>query len=705
MSGTMIGQNPFYVTVIQPDNASIDWVIGETYTISWTDNLTQPVEIRLWDAQKSGGAAFETLAASVTGTTWVWDMDNTYNAGSGFYIQVRSTTAPTTYTDNGATFDLIYAPPNSITVLQPSVSGISWPRGTAHLISWTDNIDEPVDILLSNNGGTSYDTTLASSVTGTTWVWDIIDNKAPDTDYKIKVESSDFSSVFAVSSNNFSITKASGDFNEIYQPVDATSWAKSTTHIISWNDNMNEPVDIFYKKTNLGTGLEEIATDVVGSTYAWTIPLLVTGSDYYITIQSSLDPTVSITSSLFDITQTLVGGITAIYQPLTSTSWTVGTSHLISWLDHLEEPVDVYYSNNGGAEVLIDDDVVGTTLTWAIPSSLVTGTDKCKIIVRSSIDPSNVYLASALFDLTATTGSYTTVIQPSVSGITWALNTEHYISWDDDLLAGENVDIRLFKYATSGAAIADSVNGVSIAVANDVVGSTYVWDIDDGTFAAGYFRIKVNSSDDATIYDYSNNTFEITLSAGTTIDVLSPDGGEYWMAGTSHWISWDDNCPENVYVELWDTDGGYAKVVPATSGIPATTVAGSMYSWDIPSALTAKSTYRIKISSSLDSAGIYNFSAANFDIVPFGKSASYINGDDIASFISIYPNPTNGHFTVSSPLTINKVEVRNLLGQILYSTDVGDEHTSIDISLFDAGLYIVNVKVEGDVVAKKLFVY
>jgi hypothetical protein len=44
----VISQTPSpFVEVIQPSATGIEWIIGQTYLISWTDNLTQPVNIRL----------------------------------------------------------------------------------------------------------------------------------------------------------------------------------------------------------------------------------------------------------------------------------------------------------------------------------------------------------------------------------------------------------------------------------------------------------------------------------------------------------------------------------------------------------------------------------------------------------------------------------------------------------------------------------
>ncbi|NQU32856.1 MAG: hypothetical protein HQ521_06445 [Bacteroidetes bacterium] len=100
ISVIIIGQNPFTVELIQPNSSGIEWVVGETYTVSWTDNLTQPVEVWLWNPN-AGPAAYEELTPSggVTGTTWPWTISNSLLEASDYHIKVQSTTSPGTYYD------------------------------------------------------------------------------------------------------------------------------------------------------------------------------------------------------------------------------------------------------------------------------------------------------------------------------------------------------------------------------------------------------------------------------------------------------------------------------------------------------------------------------------------------------------------------------------------------------------------------------
>ncbi|MDY2587473.1 aryl-sulfate sulfotransferase [Winogradskyella aquimaris] len=66
--------------------------------------------------------------------------------------------------------------------------------------------------------------------------------------------------------------------------------------------------------------------------------------------------------------------------------------------------------------------------------------------------------------------------------------------------------------------------------------------------------------------------------------------------------------------------------------------------------------------------------------------------------ISIYPNPTNGSFKVSSTQNINKIEVYNILGKrVLVSSG-----TTIDLSFQSSGVYLIKIHSDKNSITKKV---
>jgi hypothetical protein len=75
----------------------------------------------------------------------------------------------------------------------------------------------------------------------------------------------------------------------------------------------------------------------------------------------------------------------------------------------------------------------------------------------------------------------------------------------------------------------------------------------------------------------------------------------------------------------------------------------------------------------------------------------YVDGYDWISesneSVSVYPNPTTNNVNIVAP-GINHVTVMNTLGQMVYEGDVDGNMTTLDMSPYQAGVYMVRIKTE-----------
>ncbi|MCF8233832.1 MAG: T9SS type A sorting domain-containing protein [Bacteroidales bacterium] len=484
--------------------------------------------------------------------------------------------------------------PPEITLIQPNDAGIEIEVGSDYLISWTDNFSQPVKILYSTDDGASFtDMPGASSVTGSTWSWSTT-GFSTGTNYRIRVKSSVNSTYGAESENSFSlVTTVDPEIEVIYPSEAGIVWAPGTTHLISWTDNLNVPVTIQIRKFDPMV-TTEIATDVEGTTYEWTVPsdfpefdnykILVRGAGVY-----------GASEEYFEIGSTAAYEISEIFQPKGGEEWVPGTDHLISWQDNFSGSVDIYLYKGGAEDSEIQMGVTGSTYSWSIPSGLDLATDYTVMIFKS--DNHDVYLESAQFEITnqPSNGEIYEVLQPD-GGENWLRGTSHLISWRDNLTG--NVDIEIYKGATLKTTL------------SDITGSTTTWDIpdDEVNYPNGSdYKVKVVSVDDDDIYAWGG-TFSISASLGGSITVLQPSiDGLIWQRGQTYLISWTDDLVEPVDIRLKNSETNEIDLI-------AEGVEGSTYEWTIDEAQELGDKFLIGIRSSED-YGIQDFSEFYFDIV------------------------------------------------------------------------------------------
>jgi len=272
--------------------------------------------------------------------------------------------------------------------------------------------------------------------------------------------------------------------------------------------------------------------------------------------------------------------------------------------------------------------------------------------------------------------------------------------------------------------------------------------------------------------------YDVTVtSPALFITITAPNGGEQWQQGTAHDITWTTNLTDNVKIALYKSGVLHSVIAPSVS--PAGT-----YTWDVPSALTAGSDYRVRISRVSDPA-LFDMSNADFTItqgtvpentvvqnvvvtsgqtqcfnatnmitvagsgttflVETGGNATFIAGQNILylpgttvqpggymhgyiapngpwcgtqapsipsssivagtgdispagaeNWIRVYPNPTDGRFTleifgVDEKLS-SDVLIRNMLGATVLKEDFGGQNKRIfDLENRPPGVYLITL--------------
>ncbi|MCH7974704.1 MAG: hypothetical protein IH949_12630, partial [Bacteroidetes bacterium] len=573
------------LVIVTTPNGGEDWQVGSSQIINWTDNFTGNVEIQLF---KSG-----IFQSSITGSTpsdgaYTWNISNSLIQGSDYSIRISSVNDGNIFDFSDADFTLS----NELIVTVPD-GGESWRAGTSHTINWTDNITGNVKIELYDNG--SFDSEITPSTPGNgSFSWDIPVGTSAGTNYKVKISSVDNSSIFDFSDNNFEIFE--GNIT-VVSPNGGESWQAGTTQTITWTDNIAENITIDLYKGGTLHSIISTSTSSDG-TRNWTIPFaLESGSDYSVKITSVNDP------GIFDFSNSnfaIVGNQVTVTTPDGGEDWQVGSSQIITWTDNLTGNVEIQLFKGG----IFQSSITGSTpsdgaYTWNISNSLIQGSDYS--IRVSSVDDGNIFDFS---DADFTLSNEIIVTVPN-GGESWRAGTSHTINWTDNITG--NVKIQLYDNGSFDSEITPSAPG----------NGSFSWNIPVSTSAGTKYKVKISSVDNSSIFDLSDNNFEIFEGK---ITVVSPNGGESWQAGTTQSITWTDNINENVTIDLYKGGSFHSVISTSTSSDGAKT-------WAMPFTLESGSNYKVKITS-IDDPGISDFSSSNFTIVSNQITVTTPNGGE-----------------------------------------------------------------------------
>ncbi len=179
------------------------------------------------------------------------------------------------------------------------------------------------------------------------------------------------------------------------------------------------------------------------------------------------------------------------------------------------------------------------------------------------------------------------VISPH-GGETWLRGATNTIKWAYSGNPGTDVKIELYKSGIFNKLITSSTPKGTGGF------GSFNWLIPATQTIASDYKIKITSNSNSEINDTSDHNFAIS---GPKITVLSPNGGENWKIGTTHTISWSSlgSTGTNVKIELLKA-GALNRVISSS------TLNDGSFSWTISSTQTTGTDYKIRITSTTNSA-------------------------------------------------------------------------------------------------------
>lgn len=194
---------------------------------------------------------------------------------------------------------------------------------------------------------------------------------------------------------------------------------------------------------------------------------------------------------------------------------------------------------------------------------------------------------------TYTPATSITLVSPN-GGESWQAGTSKNITWSISNIASIKIE-----YSTN-----NGTNWINIGNVTASAGS-FSWTV-PATPSANC-KVKISDVSNANLFDVSDTVFTITPATNPEITVTSPNGGENWIAGSSHPITWTSVDVSNVAI-LYSTDNGVS-----WSNVVLSTPSDGSYDWTIPN--TPSANCRVFIVD-LSSASVNDQSNAVFTISP-----------------------------------------------------------------------------------------
>lgn len=148
-----------------------------------------------------------------------------------------------------------------------------------------------------------------------------------------------------------------------------------------------------------------------------------------------------------------------------------------------------------------------------------------------------------------------------------------------------------------------------------------------------------------------------------SITVTSPNGGENWKTGETHNITWTSTGLTNVKITLVDvSDTGISISLPTViaSSVPASQ---GTYSWNIPTTISAKTSYKVKVEENVGSNVMNRPLVSDSSNSTFTVSTSTTALTAITSLLSVAldsSSPAAASFTIpQTSLAFAKIKIIN----------------------------------------------
>jgi hypothetical protein len=531
------------LTVTAP-NGSENWEGTTSQNITWS-STGSIANVKL-EYSTNNGSSWNTITASTANSgAYNWTVPNT--PSTSCLVKVTDTVGPTSDTSDAVfTIEAL----RTLAVTSPN-GGENWEGTTSHNITWssTGSIAN-VKLEYSTNNGSSWNTITASTANSGTYNWTV--PNTPSTSCLVKI--SDTAGPAADTSDGI-FTIAAQRTLTLTSPNGGENWEAGTSQNITWTSTGSIANVKLEYSTNNGSSWNTITASSANSgSYNWTVPNT-PSTTCLVKVSDTAGPAADTSDGVFTISAERTITVTA---PNGGETWEGTTSQNITWSStgSIANVKLEYSTNNGSSWNTITASTTNSgTYNWTVPN---TPSTNCLVKISDTAGPA-ADTSDAVF--TIASQRTLTVIAPN-GGQRWFINSTYAITWSST----GSISTVMIEYSTN---IGGSWTTITSSTSNT---GTYNWTIPNTPSTNCLVRVSDTTGPAA---DTSNSVF--TIDPYPTITVSAPNGGETWIANTTHSITWT----------YTGTIAAVNLEYSSNNGTSWTSIAGSVsnsgsYNWLIP---------------------------------------------------------------------------------------------------------------------------
>ena len=504
------------------------------------------------------------------------------------------------------------------------------------------------------------------------------------TGYLLKFEEATDGNSLTLHMDNFVILPVPGQATvQVTSPNGGENWSVNSQQNITWTSSNVTNVKIDYSTNNGGLWLNVVSSvPAANGSYSWTIPNTPSAQCLVRVSDASLASRFDVSDNVFTILP-----LVTVTTPNGGENWLANSQQNITWTSQIITNVSIEYSTNNGTNwisVIASTPASSGSYNWTVP---YTPSTQCLVRISDASNPSindvsdNVFTILPLITVTSPNG-----------GENWIGNSQRNITW-----TSQNITNVSIEYSTN-----NGTNWISVIASTPASGGNYSWTVPNTP--STQCLVRISDASNVSISDVSNATFTITAAPISMVTVTAPNGGEIWLAGTNHNVTWTRQAVAQVKIE-YSTNNGSAWI-DVVASVPS--IVGS-YNWTIPNTPSTQCLVRI---SDTSNPSVNDVSDNTFTIEG-GVSVEDLNSGipDEYNLYQSYPNPFNPstviEFSLPEEVANVKLSIYNALGEkiaelVNTSLAAGSYRYQWNAENLATGMYIYELRTDNFVSFKKM---